>query len=256
MSSKIKYTISCTSSALELKSGVFNFSAKKAKPSEEIVKLLDDESYGLLNIFKGMRSSSSEKYARFLEKDDRTVEIGEKRGISAFDYLGYLVKCMVSVTDKSSGLKNSNYYWSVYDDINNEYGGSYFRVKKITANTQYTISHDTYELNIGYPSGEYITSFTVNNDSSWALLYDYSEEVAHSKYVHRIDNDGKMVETYSPKISSKTLTDNETNRTWWSQMTQFPIQAKVVVKGLLRPAMLMSYVKINSYFYGQKHVSS
>ena len=39
-------------------------------------------------------------------------------------------------------------------------------------------------------------------------------------------------------------------------MTQFPITAVLQIKGLLRPALLMSYVKINCYFYGHKHVSS
>lgn len=39
-------------------------------------------------------------------------------------------------------------------------------------------------------------------------------------------------------------------------MTQFPIQATMTVKGLLRPLLLMSYVKINVYFYGNKHISS
>lgn len=39
-------------------------------------------------------------------------------------------------------------------------------------------------------------------------------------------------------------------------MTQFPITASLTIKGLLRPAMLMTYVRINSMFYGQRHVSS
>ena len=39
-------------------------------------------------------------------------------------------------------------------------------------------------------------------------------------------------------------------------MTQFPVTAKLTLKGLLRPALLMSYVRINSLFYGQRHVSS
>lgn len=39
-------------------------------------------------------------------------------------------------------------------------------------------------------------------------------------------------------------------------MTKFPISATLVIKGLLRPAMLMTYVKVNSFFYGERHVSS
>ena len=255
-SSKIKYIINCTSSALALKSGIFPFPAKPAKPSDEIIKLLEDKQYGLLSVFKGMQNSSKNSFEGFIERDDQVVQLEEKRGVSAFDYLGYLVHCMVSLNDSSNGIKKSNYFWAVYDDINNEYGGPYFRVRKVTASTQYNISYDTYEVNVGYPSGEYITSFTIKNDSSWSILYDYSKEVGQSSYQHTIGNDGSIQTTHSPIISSKTLSESETARTWWSQMTQFPVQATLVIKGLLRPSMLMSYVKVNSYFYGHKHVSS
>ena len=39
-------------------------------------------------------------------------------------------------------------------------------------------------------------------------------------------------------------------------MTQFPITAKLTIKGLLRPSLLMTYIKVNTYFFGHKHVSS
>ena len=39
-------------------------------------------------------------------------------------------------------------------------------------------------------------------------------------------------------------------------MTQFPITAELTIKGLLRPAMLMTYVRINAFFYGQRHTAS
>jgi hypothetical protein len=39
-------------------------------------------------------------------------------------------------------------------------------------------------------------------------------------------------------------------------MTQYPISAKITIKGLLKPAILMSYLKVNTYFYGHKHISS
>jgi hypothetical protein len=39
-------------------------------------------------------------------------------------------------------------------------------------------------------------------------------------------------------------------------MTEFPIKATLVIKGLIRPAILMTYLRVNTYFYGKKHVSS
>ena len=40
-------------------------------------------------------------------------------------------------------------------------------------------------------------------------------------------------------------------------MTQFPIEATLTLKGLTRPSMLMTYVKVNVLFTGGiKHISS
>ncbi|MBO7697158.1 MAG: hypothetical protein J6Y28_04550 [Acholeplasmatales bacterium] len=39
-------------------------------------------------------------------------------------------------------------------------------------------------------------------------------------------------------------------------MTEFPISATLVIKGLVRSAMLMTYLRVNSYFFGKKHISS
>lgn len=39
-------------------------------------------------------------------------------------------------------------------------------------------------------------------------------------------------------------------------MTQFPISVSITLQGLLRPTILMSYVHLNTLFYGRKHISS
>ena len=39
-------------------------------------------------------------------------------------------------------------------------------------------------------------------------------------------------------------------------MTQFPINVDITIKGLLRPAILMTNVKLNVYFYGNKFIYS
>lgn len=39
-------------------------------------------------------------------------------------------------------------------------------------------------------------------------------------------------------------------------MTQYPITVTVTLKGLLRPAILMTYVKLNVLFYGRSHIAS
>ena len=46
-------------------------------------------------------------------------------------------------------------------------------------------------------------------------------------------------------------------RVWWTKATQFPINATIQIQGLLRPATLMQYVKLNVIFPGgNKHLSS
>jgi hypothetical protein len=49
------------------------------------------------------------------------------------------------------------------------------------------------------------------------------------------------------------LKTTEADRTWWSNVTQFPIKATLTIRGLLRAIILMSYIKINVYFYGKLH---
>lgn len=39
-------------------------------------------------------------------------------------------------------------------------------------------------------------------------------------------------------------------------MTEFPISAVIEFKGLVRPTLLVSYVKLNVVYYGRKHISS
>ena len=46
------------------------------------------------------------------------------------------------------------------------------------------------------------------------------------------------------------------DRIWWTKVTKFPIKASVTIKGLLRPAVLMSYVRLNILLYGQRHINS
>ena len=253
--SSIQYVISCTSNALSLTAGAHSFPAKVAKPSDEIKALLTNKSYGLLEIFSGMKKSD---FANFIEGNDKTVQIEAKPSIGVLDYISYLVSCMVWIGDSSKKLKTSCYFWSVYDDVSNKYGGSYFKVVRVAANTSTSLSYNTYEVDVGYPTDSNVMDFSINNDDSWSLLYNYSEKIELPKYSYSIDNNGNLVQEDSSFVtkSKQTYAPTEKTRNWWSLVTQFPITATLTLKGLLRPAMLMSYVKVNTYFYGHKHTSS
>lgn len=253
--SSIQYVINCTSNALALTTVPCSFGAKKAKPSDEIRRLLADKSYGLLEIFPGMKHADFEN---FIEGHDQTVQLEAQPSIGILEYISYLVSCMVWDGEASSDLKTSCYFWSVYDDVSNKYGGTYFKVVRVAANTRTTLSYNTYEVDVGYPTDSNVIDFSINNDDSWSLLYNYSQKVEFPKYSYTLDDSGELVQSDNTLIakSKQTYTVNEKTRNWWSLVTQFPITAQLTLKGLLRPAMLMSYVKVNTYFYGHKHISS
>jgi hypothetical protein len=155
-------------------------------------------------------------------------------------------------------LNNSKYFLSVHDDLSNDLGGTYFKVTEVGGTDQSTNSADTYELNVNFPTDNFITQFNVNNDQSWAILYEYASDVTQSNYTYKINDEGKLVTTFSPSLlrnSSGNISTAE--KSWWSLMTAFPITATLTMKGLTRPSLLMSYVKLNVWFHGgQKHISS
>lgn len=253
--SSIQYIINCTSNALTTTINTHSFPAKMAKPSDEIKRLLTNKSYNLLEIFKGMKNTD---FSNFIDGSDKTVQLEAKPSISILEYISYLVSCMVWTGDKSEKLKSSCYFWSVFDDVSNKYGGTYFKVVRVTSNTATLLSYNTYEIDVGYPTDSNVLDFTINNDDSWSLLYNYAEKVNMPQHSYHIDDQGNLVQEDSASItaSRKTYSTNEETRNWWSLVTQFPINATLTLKGLLRPAMLVSYVKINTYFYGHKHISS
>ena len=76
--------------------------------------------------------------------------------------------------------------------------------------------------------------------------------------MYKLNDDGNIETQYSPNVTTSPFYQYSTqyDTEWWSQVTQFPISATLTIKGLIRPAILMNYVKINAYFYGQKHLSS
>ena len=258
--SRINYTLYCTSNALVLSAGYHNFPSDgtPVKPSEEIRKLIfnDADTYHLREVFNGFQDETF--FHKCVAGDDVAVEIETKNGIDVLSYINYLVTCMSPTsTPKSSPIRDANYYLTICEDKER---GTYFTVKKVSSSEGIMSLNNTnvYEVDVGYPGDTMVTSFKINNDNSWSLLYNYSESINAKDYTYNVDADGNIYNTYSPGVttSSKYLRTTETQRNWWTQMTQFPVTAVLTIKGLLRPAMLMSYVRVNALFYGLRHVSS
>lgn len=277
-SSKISYTISCTSNALALIGSAYDFEYHAhEKPSKVILDILREDKYGLLNIFTGMNKRSDLRDApeaaefsiyNLIATDDKAVEIKAQHKIDPLAYLNYLVSCMIPNDSQDASTSTGVYKLTIHDDtftdkvyagptsIRNS--GPYFTVTKIPVKMNALAISDCYEVDIGYPNtNDMVISFNIRDDNSWALLFNYSDKLQQD-YTYTIDNEGNVISKYSPNITTSGLFNETTEniKTWWTEMTSFPISAELVIKGLARASMLMSYVKINAYFYGQKHDSS
>jgi hypothetical protein len=257
-SSVISYIISAVSSAVLLKSGCYSFinNMIPKKPSDEIKKLLYNKDYGLQDIFYGMNNADLVNSKGLIAGDDKKVIIESKTNISALDYLTYLVSCMVPASSDATSIKQKDIYiMTIIDDTTGEFGGPYFKITKTTKD----ISQSTaYEIDIGYPTANIVTAFNIDNNENYSIFYNWQKQLNDKDYVYRINSDGTETLEYAPIISSRN--DNYKTRvsdqTWWTKITEYPISVSITFKGLIRPAILMTYVRLKVYFFGWKHISS
>ena len=257
-SSKLVYTLYCISSSLAVKVGNYNFSATFDKPSTIIKNLLYKNNYGLLDIFYGMRNKSLVDLKGVIASDDKSVPIEAKTNISILDYLAYLVNCMTPESNIENKLSSKSFYmFTIIDSPNNLFEGPYFKISKVEDQLNSNQS-DMYSIDIGYPDNNYVLGFTIDEDDTYSIYYNYTQELKQNDYSYSIDDNGKIIDSYSPQISksNQLFKTTQVNKNWWSKVTSFPIHATLKIKGLLKPALLMSYLKINVYFFGRKHISS
>lgn len=261
MQSVINYTISAVSSAIVAKSSTFSFNKSGlAKPSDEIKAVFKNKNYGLRDLFTGM---SADNLDTLIAGDDKYVEIKPKTNISPLDYITYLVSCMVPAGSIGNTVNNDVYILSLYDDTvydkaynNNTLGGPYFRVSKVSTNVEHS---DAYEIDIGINSRTIVRNFSIDNQETYSLYYDYNQKINDEKYVRRLNNNGEWEEIYSPMFTSRnnTYRTGPEDTTWFTKVTKYPISANITVQGLLRPAQLMQYVRLNILFPGgHKHIHS
>ena len=258
--SSIDYTIQCTSDAIGLNSTLFNFPAREAKGSDVLLQTLNNNKYGLKQVFTGMQNTSQVLSNNLIATNDKVVSLLPQNNVSVLSYLNYVVGSMTSSKDSATGgLSTSKYFLTVHDDYSNNLGGTYFRVDEVSNDVSTYTGTDTYELDINYPQDNFVTEFTINNDQSWAILYEYAGEAKQEEYTYNIRDDGVIETLKSPSLLTSDITNSQSayKTQWWTYMTEFPITASLTIKGLTRPSMLMSYVKLNVLFAGgQRHISS
>lgn len=259
----INYTVSAVSSAALNAGSNWVFQGGNFRPSERIKEIFNNAKYGLQKLFTGMNKSNIDY---LIPSDDKQVSIEPKRNISALDYIIYLVSCMIpSSFTTPQHAATDMYVLTMHDDttFDDEYRdtlvehGSYFKIERVSYKTN---KSDAMQIDIGFGNtGTIVTAFSVSDDENYSLLYDYNDTLEVSPYVKRLDNNGNWIDVWAPGISSSNnyFTTRPSDITWWTKVTKYPIKASITVQGLLRPAILMSYVRLNVIFPGgHKHISS
>lgn len=258
-SARISYDIAAVSKAMNLMSQCFNFQApsQPVKPSTLILNMINNPKYGIAQNFSGMQNKQKALSKQLIATDDQPVKLESKQNTSVYDYLNYLVDSMIP--NKSQSTTGKAYYaLSVVDDNKNDVGGSYFSVTKIGDSQVAYDGKNAYELDVGYPGDNFITNFTLKNNETWSILFNSSGTSGINDFTYTYDQDGVLIVSDSPSItrSKDLLQTTAKDRAWWTKMTEFPVGATVDFKGLVRPTMLVSYVKINCVFYGRRHIAS
>ena len=245
-SSSISYTIQAISSIVSANQSYFKFNTVTSKPSTVINNLLYKEgeiSRQLTNSFKAMKNPSFVASRNLIPNNDSVVTIGGMINTTPIDYLSHVVSCMTNKTKDSS-------YFLTYNDSSE---GSYFKISELA---QTTSTNTLYEVDVGYPGNNFVTNFQLCDNMYWPLVFEYNDKIPRWNY--DIDNNGNVVSSKSNSLFSdnKYLNESIINSNWWKSLTEFPISAKLTLKGLTVPAMLMTYIRVNTLFYGQKDIAS
>lgn len=260
--SSISYTVKAVSSAIVGKTGAYNFMySGMQKPSEIIESIFFNDTYGLRNIFTGMSRSN---FKNLVKADDKKVKLVPKVNTSPLDYINYLVSCMVPESSTTNNLNNELYILTIHDDTMYDQGytdsitlgGPYFKVTKTSSTIEQA---DAYEVDIGYNTANIVLGFSIESNENYALFYNYNEELHPESYVRRLNDKGQWEDVYAPVYTSGTAAFETTPEatTWFTKVTKYPISATLKIQGLLRPAQLMQYLRLNVVFPGgHKHISS
>lgn len=261
--SSISYEIEAVSGAALTADGTITkiSTGSPVQPSAEIKKLFKENS-SIRKTFYGMQAKDLDT---LIAGDDQPVVLESKRNVSALDYLAYLTSCMIPKGTKP-GLSRDIYILTFHDDssFDTTYdpaslglkSGPYFKVTK----TSYASDHaDAYEIDIGYNTRTIVHSFSIDSNENFSIYYDYQGDIHREQYVRRLNKAGEWETIYSPDYMSrnKSFTTEPNDITWWTKATKYPISANITVQGLLRPATLLQYVRLNVIFPGgHKHISS
>jgi hypothetical protein len=257
--SVITYTVYAVSSAALTTDGSITKPAPphEVKPSDEVKKLFKSNK-SLQSTFTGMKISDLDS---LIAGDDMPVMLESKQNISVLDYLNYLAGCMIPA-GSCNGAAQAIYALTVYDDsitsadTSMSKKGPYLKIDKVSNNVD---RPDAYEIDVGINTSAIVRSFQIEKNENYSIYYEYQNLAHPENYVRRLNGDGEWEDVYAPTRMTKPdkYKTDASDQVWWTKATQFPINATITIQGLLRPATLMQYVRLNVIFPGgNKHLSS
>lgn len=249
----ISYTITALSSIISASSVTSNYASKQAKPSTLINDLFystTPQSRALLSALPGMRAKTLVNSRGLIPTNDEQIITQTRVNSSPISQLSYYVSGMYNEQN------NSTYSLLYMDDTRNEFGGPYIKINEIKTTTTEVLSGNYFEIDIGYPGNNFVMGFSLNNDVYFPLIYKYNNKF--SSWNYDIDNMGNVIRTKSNPL----LLNNDFNKknviqsNWWNKVTEYPVSAQLTVKGLMKPVMLGSFIKVNVLFYGSQDLAS
>lgn len=252
-SKTINYTITAVSSIISASSIKGNYSSKTDKPSNLIHDLfysVSDTSRALLSALPGMSNTTLVNSSGLIPTNDEIVTTQPMIGASPITMLNYYVSGMYN-TDT-----NSIYTLTYHDDITNDFGGPYVKITEIGSTDTSALAGNYFEVDVGYPGENFVTDFSIDNSVYFPLVYKYNQNLP--KWVYDIDNDGNIFKTQTNSLISNNKFDrpNVVAKEWWKRVTEYPVTASLTVKGLLKPILLGSYIRVNVLFYGNEDLAS
>lgn len=243
-SNAITYTISATSSSALSYTVARSFPARNAKPSDVIFEVLyTDTDNGLLELFSGMRDRTWVEQQGLIAKNDKKVSIEAYTDKTPLEYIRILVSLMEAA--------DNSFFAMLITDNDSEADGPYFQV--INSDLyQGQGNHYSLEIDVGYPSDTQVISFTPSQNTSIALINQFQEKFDGTRIMN-VNAEGEYTTGSTPSLAISNGRANSALSTWWKNMTNYPINATLVVRGLIKPSILCDYIHLNVLFYGQMY---
>ena len=241
----ITYTIQASSLSYLTASTKLNFPAVVDKPSNVIMNLIKDKTLLLTDYFTGMSNITQVLRQGLIPTNDKVVNIEAVTNQTITKYLSYLTSLM---EDENEQLADkSTYYLSINEDT--------FSIKEVIADNIKT-SELIYEVDVGYPDDNMVFDFNINTNYAWAATYNTANKITN--YNYDINGVGDITKFKASNLISVLNSDNTfaIDKNTWKQLTRFPLTATLTVKGLMAPIMLLTYIRINNYYFGGNRITS